>query len=89
MKASNGAASLGEAPDGTETHRAAAARLDFCATGALSVMTNERKTNGDTPSPEIRKDGSNGDGTEKPGLVIDVVLPNEKPDVERDPNKQN
>ena len=52
-------------------------------------MSNERKTNGDTPPPEITKDGSNGDSTEQPGLIIDVVLPDEKPDVERDPKKQN
>lgn len=52
-------------------------------------MTNEHKTNGDTPAPEIKKQGSNGDRTEKPGLVIDVVLPNDKPEVERDPKKQN
>ena len=51
-------------------------------------MTNEQKTNGDTPSPEIKKDGPKG-GTEKPGLIIDVVLPNEKPEIERDPKKQN
>ena len=52
-------------------------------------MANERKTNGDTPAPEIKKDASDGDGTEQPGLIIDVVLPDEKPDVERGPKKQN
>jgi hypothetical protein len=52
-------------------------------------MTNERKTNGDTPSPEIRKNGSNATAQRSRGLVIDVVLPKDKPEVERDPNKQN
>ena len=33
-----------------------------------------------TQSPEIRKDGSNGAGTEKPGLVIEVVLPKKEAD---------
>jgi hypothetical protein len=50
------------------------------------MIENERKTNGDSPSPEIKKDGSNGDSTEKPGLVIDVVLPKkeaEEPDLVR------
>ena len=45
--------------------------------------------NKDTPSPEIKKDRANGDDAKKPGLIIDVVLPNEKPEIERDPKKQN
>ena len=47
-------------------------------------MTNERKTDSDTQSAEIKKDGSNGDGTEKPGLIIDVVLPKKEADGEPD-----
>ena len=62
--------------------------MGFPSAGAFTFMTNERKTNGDTPSPEIKKDGPGG-GTEQPGLIIDVVLPDEKPDVERDPKKQH
>ena len=56
----------------------------LCCPAAFPLMTNERKTDSDTQSPEIKKDGSNGDGTEKPGLVIDVVLPKkevEEPDL--------
>ena len=52
-------------------------------------MSTDRKTNGDTPPPEIDTDQSNGDGAEEPALIIEVVLPKEKPDVERDPKKQN
>jgi len=47
-------------------------------------MTNERKTDSDTQSTEIKKDGSNGEGTEKPGLIIDVVLPKKEADGEPD-----
>jgi hypothetical protein len=41
------------------------------------------KTNGDTPPPDIKED-SNGDGTEGPGLVIEVVLPKKEADDEPD-----
>ena len=50
-------------------------------------MTDERKPNGDTPSPKSQKDGSNSDATEKPGLIIEMVLPNQRPEVKRDPSK--
>ena len=53
------------------------------------MSENERKTNGDPPSPETNKDGSNGDGTEKPGLVIDVVLPKKEADGEPDLGKKH
>ena len=50
------------------------------ASAFLLMIENEGKTNDDTPSPEIKKDGSNGDGTERLGLIIDVVLPKKEPD---------
>lgn len=53
------------------------------------MSEKERKTDSDTPSPEIKKDGSNGDGTEKPGLVIDVVLPKKEADGEPDLGKKH
>ena len=50
---------------------------------SLTLSTNGRKTNGDTPSPEV-KDGSNDDEPEGPGLVIEVVLPKKDGDDEPD-----
>ena len=53
------------------------------------MTATERNKDADTPTPEIKQDRSNGDGIEKPGLIIDVVLPTDKPEIDRDPKKQN
>ena len=48
----------------------------------------DQKKDGDGKSPEVNKK-TDGDGTPKPGLIIDVVLPDEKAEVERDPRKEH
>jgi hypothetical protein len=64
-----------------------AAPLGLSRSGALSLMTaNERKTDGNGHSSP--NENSDGDGQEKPGLVIEVVLPEKKPD-ERDLGKKH
>jgi hypothetical protein len=54
----------------------------------LTFSANQRKTNGDTPSPAI-KDDSNRGGTERPGLVIEVVLPRKEADDEPELGKKH
>ena len=49
----------------------------------------EQNKDRDGKSPELKKDTSDGDGTRKPGLIIDVVLPDDQKEIERDPKKQN
>ncbi len=52
-------------------------------------MTTAQPKDGDGQSPQVKEDQREEDGERKPGLIIDVVLPDDKPEVERDPKKQN
>jgi hypothetical protein len=52
-------------------------------------MTTPETEDPDRQSPDVNKNRSDGNGTPKPGLVIEVVLPDKKPEVERDPDKQS
>jgi hypothetical protein len=52
-------------------------------------MTTSDPKDGDRQPPDAKKDSPNGNGEPKPGLVIEVVLPDKKPEAERDPDKQH
>ena len=49
-------------------------------------MSNDKPRDGD-PTPEKKQTGGNGE--DKPGLVIDVVLPPKKPEAEPDLGKKH
>lgn len=50
------------------------------------MPTDPRKDGGHQATPEKK---TNGDGQERPGLVIDVVFPKTEPDSERDLGKKH
>jgi hypothetical protein len=58
------------------------------SSGTLAPMTNDPKKDGNGKPPET-KEAPTGDPADKPGLIIDVVLPDKKSDPEKsDPERE-